>query len=114
MPGDVVGSTVEPAPLATTDCGQVDDALTAIGWIRRDRDDVVLLELAKQPAEVAGVEAKATSQVGNSRAFCSDLEQQPRRAEGTTGIEVGLGEHADALRVATVEPAKRRDLIHDR
>jgi hypothetical protein len=87
-PGDVLGAPIEAPPFAASGRGQRDDPLAPIGRVRGHGHEIVLLELAQQPAEVPGVEPQPPTQLGHPGPRRADLEQQPRRPERSPDTEV--------------------------
>ena len=112
--GGVLGASIEALPFPPPGLGEHGAALAAVGRVSDDADEALLLELAQQPAEVARVQPEASPQLADAGSAAADLEQQTRRPERSTGVEVRLLEHSDALGEGPVEPAQRGQLLHDR
>ena len=73
-----------------------------------------MLEPAEHAAEVARVETEPAPQVTDSGRPGAELEEETRRPQGVTGVEVGVSQDADPLGERSVEPAQHGGLIHNR
>ena len=76
LPGDVVGASVQALPFAPAGGGEHDDPLSPVLGIGVHRDEVLLLELSEQAADVAGVQTEPAAEVAHPGALRTDLEQQ--------------------------------------
>jgi hypothetical protein len=85
--------------------GEYGNPRPPVGRIGDHRDELLALERAQQPRQVARVEAEADSQIADRPCALADLKQHSRLRQRSTLSEVAVAEDPDPLGVVAIEPA---------
>jgi len=92
--------------------GERQKALPPIGRRGFAPDQPELLESVKDAAEVTGVEAKRTADVGRGGGAAQmNFVEHPRLGERERTVQPAVGKHAQVLGVEAVEAPHRRDPV---
>jgi hypothetical protein len=104
-----VGEPIEQLPLASSGPRELDEASTSVARIGPRRHEPISRQILKEPARIAGVEAKPRSQLADRRAVSTDFVEQPGLAERSIPSEELVIERADALGEQPAEISDRGD-----
>src|SRR5262249_12726785 len=110
--GERLGAPIQLRALGAARLREPDVPYSAVPRGRLDHHEAVLFQRAQHPAQVPGVEGKASAQLAELRPFLTDLPEEARFSERTVASQEGVAEHPHALRDRTGEAATLVDGGH--